>query len=63
MPAALKVPTLINAGNKVEVDIDCLDYEVLWEDMIIGEQIGQVNHLSSAKCMTKANRMSPLICI
>lgn len=40
-----------NAGNKVDVDIDCLDYEVLWEDMIIGEQIGQGNHLSSAQCM------------
>lgn len=40
-----------NVGNKVDVDIDCLHYEVLWEDMIIGEQIGQVNHLSSAQCM------------
>ncbi|KAL6193635.1 hypothetical protein ACLB2K_034719 [Fragaria x ananassa] len=27
--------------NKVDVDTDCLDYEILWEDLIIGEQIGQ----------------------
>ncbi|CAK7326340.1 unnamed protein product [Dovyalis caffra] len=27
--------------NKVDVDTDCLDYEILWEDLTIGEQIGQ----------------------
>ncbi|KAL1207361.1 putative serine/threonine-protein kinase SIS8 [Cardamine amara subsp. amara] len=27
--------------NKVDMDGDCLDYEILWEDLIIGEQIGQ----------------------
>ncbi|MCE3050736.1 hypothetical protein HAX54_047970 [Datura stramonium] len=27
--------------NKVDADTDCLDYEILWEDMTIGEQIGQ----------------------
>ncbi|XP_008797466.2 serine/threonine-protein kinase pakF-like [Phoenix dactylifera] len=26
---------------KVDMDIDCLDYEIVWEDLIIGEQIGQ----------------------
>ncbi|CAL0330200.1 unnamed protein product [Lupinus luteus] len=28
-------------SNKVDVDTDCLDYEILWEDLTIGEQIGQ----------------------
>ncbi|KAG5237112.1 dual specificity protein kinase splA [Salix suchowensis] len=27
--------------NKVDLDTDCLDYEILWEDLIIREQIGQ----------------------
>ncbi|XP_057809745.1 uncharacterized protein LOC131024241 isoform X2 [Salvia miltiorrhiza] len=27
--------------NKLDVDIDSLDYEILWEDLTIGEQIGQ----------------------
>ncbi|XP_073101059.1 uncharacterized protein [Elaeis guineensis] len=27
--------------HKVDMDNDCLDYEILWEDLIIGEQIGQ----------------------
>ncbi|KAG2726881.1 hypothetical protein I3843_01G129700 [Carya illinoinensis] len=30
-----------SAVNKVEMAIDCLDYEILWEDLTIGEQIGQ----------------------
>lgn len=29
------------AVNKVDMDTDCLDYEILWEDLTIGEQIGQ----------------------
>ncbi|KAJ1380586.1 Serine-threonine/tyrosine-protein kinase, catalytic domain [Sesbania bispinosa] len=29
------------ANNKMDVDTDCLDYEILWEDLTIGEQIGQ----------------------
>ncbi|KAL2341665.1 hypothetical protein Fmac_009605 [Flemingia macrophylla] len=29
------------ANNKVDVDSDCLDYEILWEDLTIGEPIGQ----------------------
>lgn len=37
--------------NKVDVDTDSLDYEILWEDLIIGEQIGQGNQLSSDQCM------------
>lgn len=32
-------------NNKVDVDTDCLDYEILWEDLTIGEQIGQGNHI------------------
>nr|KYP57880.1 Serine/threonine-protein kinase CTR1 [Cajanus cajan] len=28
-------------NNKVDVDTDSLDYEILWEDLTIGEQIGQ----------------------
>lgn len=27
--------------NKFDMDSDCLDYEILWEDLTIGEQIGQ----------------------
>ncbi|KAG7013685.1 Serine/threonine-protein kinase EDR1 [Cucurbita argyrosperma subsp. argyrosperma] len=30
-----------SAINKVDTDFDCLDYEILWEDLTIGEQIGQ----------------------
>nr|XP_043614171.1 dual specificity protein kinase splB-like [Erigeron canadensis] len=30
-----------SAINKVDVDTDSLDYEILWEDLVIGEQIGQ----------------------
>ncbi|KAJ4850352.1 hypothetical protein Tsubulata_035985 [Turnera subulata] len=33
--------TSSSALNKVDVDTDCLDYEILWEDLTIGEQIGQ----------------------
>jgi len=34
------------ANNKVDVDSDCLDYEILWEDLTVGEQIGQGNSCS-----------------
>ncbi|GLT98987.1 hypothetical protein SLE2022_164580 [Rubroshorea leprosula] len=30
-----------SAVNKVDMDTDCLDYEILWEDLTVGEQIGQ----------------------
>ncbi|KAL8540021.1 hypothetical protein ACS0TY_001568 [Phlomoides rotata] len=30
-----------SALNKVDVDTDNLDFEILWEDLTIGEQIGQ----------------------
>ncbi|KAL0433922.1 UNVERIFIED_CONTAM: putative serine/threonine-protein kinase SIS8 [Sesamum latifolium] len=33
--------TSSSAINKVDMDSDCLDYEILWEDLTIGEQIGQ----------------------
>ncbi|XP_075100653.1 uncharacterized protein LOC107800226 isoform X1 [Nicotiana tabacum] len=33
--------TSSTAGNKVDTDTDCLDYEILWEDLTIGEHIGQ----------------------
>ncbi|XP_068326253.1 uncharacterized protein [Pyrus communis] len=33
--------TSSSAVNKVDVDTDSLDYEILWEDLIIGEQVGQ----------------------
>lgn len=33
--------TTSSAVNRVDADIDCLDYEILWEDLTIGEQIGQ----------------------
>ncbi|XP_074291877.1 uncharacterized protein LOC141618692 isoform X2 [Silene latifolia] len=30
-----------SAVNKLDVESDCLDYEILWEDLTVGEQIGQ----------------------
>ncbi|KAL6990081.1 hypothetical protein U1Q18_015829 [Sarracenia purpurea var. burkii] len=33
--------TSSSAVNKADVDSDCLDYEILWEDLTLGEQIGQ----------------------
>lgn len=33
--------TSSGALQKVDLDADCLDYEILWEDLTIGEQIGQ----------------------
>ncbi|XP_038719120.1 uncharacterized protein LOC120011982 isoform X3 [Tripterygium wilfordii] len=33
--------TSSSAVNKVDTDTDCLDCEILWEDLTIGEQIGQ----------------------
>ncbi|KAF2312733.1 hypothetical protein GH714_039800 [Hevea brasiliensis] len=33
--------TSSSAINKIDIDSDCLDYEILWEDLKIGEQIGQ----------------------
>ncbi|XVF28203.1 hypothetical protein REPUB_Repub15cG0008800 [Reevesia pubescens] len=33
--------TSSSAINRVDMDTDCLDYEILWEDLTIGEQIGQ----------------------
>lgn len=39
--------TSSSAVNKLDMETDCLDYEILWEDLTIGEQIGQGNHSSS----------------
>ena len=36
--------TSSSALNKADTDTDCLDYEILWEDLTIGEQIGQGNY-------------------
>ncbi|CAN0855386.1 Serine/threonine-protein kinase EDR1 [Linum grandiflorum] len=33
--------TSSSAVNRVDIESDCLDYEILWEDLTIGEQIGQ----------------------
>ncbi|WOL16428.1 serine/threonine-protein kinase STY46 [Canna indica] len=33
--------TSSSAIHKVDMDTDCLDYEISWEDLTIGEQIGQ----------------------
>ncbi|XP_030474633.1 uncharacterized protein LOC115692019 isoform X2 [Syzygium oleosum] len=33
--------TSSGAVNKVDIEADCLDCEILWEDLTIGEQIGQ----------------------
>lgn len=35
-----------SAINKVDMETDCMDYEILWEDLTIGELIGQGNHVS-----------------
>lgn len=35
--------TSSSAVNKVDLENDCFDYEILWEDLTIGEQIGQGN--------------------
>lgn len=39
--------TSSSAINKVDMENECLDYEILWEDLTIGEQIGQGNNFSS----------------
>lgn len=33
--------TSSSVQQKLDVETDCLDYEILWEDLTIGEQIGQ----------------------
>ncbi|KAL3508172.1 hypothetical protein ACH5RR_033554 [Cinchona calisaya] len=33
--------TSSSAVNKIDMETDCLDYEILWEDLTIGEHIGQ----------------------
>lgn len=33
--------TSSSAQQKLDLETDCLDYEILWEDLTIGEQIGQ----------------------
>ena len=35
-----------SALYKVDHEADCLDYEILWEDLVIGEQIGQGSYFS-----------------
>lgn len=30
-----------SAIERVDNEADCLDYEILWEDLVIGEQVGQ----------------------
>lgn len=45
--------TSSSAMNKVDMDTDCLDYEILWEDLTIGEQIGQGRHFSMQRCTYK----------
>ena len=37
--------TSSSAVNRVDMDTDCLDYEILWEDLTIGDQIGEGKHL------------------
>ena len=27
--------------NKVDTNSDCLEYEILWDDLTVGEEIGQ----------------------
>lgn len=39
-----------SAANKVDADSDSLDYEILWEDLTIGEQIGQGINLLFKTC-------------
>lgn len=35
-----------SAIERVDYEADCLDYEILWEDLVIGEQVGQGIHFS-----------------
>ncbi|KAL6653689.1 hypothetical protein ACP70R_008613 [Stipagrostis hirtigluma subsp. patula] len=35
------VSTNSSAIERADYEADCLDYEILWEDLVIGEQIGQ----------------------
>ncbi|KAL6908151.1 hypothetical protein ACP4OV_002321 [Aristida adscensionis] len=35
------VSTNSSAIERVDHEADCLDYEILWEDLVIGEQVGQ----------------------
>ncbi|OEL32485.1 Serine/threonine-protein kinase CTR1 [Dichanthelium oligosanthes] len=35
------ISTNSSAIERVENEADCLDYEILWEDLVIGEQVGQ----------------------
>ncbi|PWZ26773.1 Serine/threonine-protein kinase EDR1 [Zea mays] len=30
-----------SAIERVDLEADCLDYEILWEDLVLGEQVGQ----------------------
>jgi len=40
-----------SAVNKLDIDTDCLDYEIMWEDLTIGEQIGQGKLPLLSSCM------------
>uniref|UniRef100_A0A0D3BA04 non-specific serine/threonine protein kinase n=1 Tax=Brassica oleracea var. oleracea TaxID=109376 RepID=A0A0D3BA04_BRAOL len=40
--------------NKVDTNSDCLEYEILWDDLTVGEEIGQ------AVCMIVSKRCQPL---
>jgi hypothetical protein len=32
--------------DRMDYEADCLDYEILWEDLVIGEQVGQGSYFS-----------------
>ncbi|TVU23497.1 hypothetical protein EJB05_25868 [Eragrostis curvula] len=35
------VSSNLSTNSGVDYEADCLDYEILWEDLVIGEQVGQ----------------------
>lgn len=39
-----------SAIERVDLEADCLDYEILWEDLVLGEQVGQGMRFSLCKC-------------
>jgi hypothetical protein len=38
-----------SAIERADREADCLDFEILWEDLAIGEQVGQGSYFSLGK--------------
>lgn len=44
------VSSNVSTNSGLDYEADCLDYEILWQDLIIGEQVGQGICFSLWKC-------------